>query len=135
MVSKVSCTSKASAVAYFEQHLSTADYFIAEDGPKQGVWIGNLADRIGMDGAAISKEDFERFLSGDLTEMGRVTDPEVPRENLKRIRDSQLLYTEFAYTAPKSFSVAAALDERLKPELFAAVADELRWFENAVAVR
>ena len=135
MVSKVSCTNKASAVAYFEKHLSTADYFIAEDGPKQGVWIGDLADKIGMGGVGITKKDFDRFLSGDLTKMGKVVDPEIPRENLKRIRESQLLYTEFAYTAPKSFSVAAALDERLKPELFAAVSDELRWFENAVAVR
>ncbi len=135
MVSKVSCTNKASAVAYFEKHLSTADYFIAENGPKQGVWIGSLADKLNMGGVGISKKDFDHFLAGDLTQMGKVTDPTIPHEKLKRVRESQLLYTEFAYTAPKSFSVAAALDERLKPELFAAVSQELRWFENAVSVR
>ncbi len=88
-----------------------------------------------MDGAGITKADFERFLSGDLSSMGVVTNTGISHESLKRARESSLLYTEFAYTAPKSFSVAAALDERLKPELMAAVSDELRWFENAVSVR
>jgi conjugative relaxase-like TrwC/TraI family protein len=135
MVSKVSCTNKASAIAYFDKHLSTADYFIAADGPKQGLWLGNLAGIVGMDRAGITKADFEFFLSGDLTAVGVVADGEIPHENLKRVRESSLLYTEFAYTAPKGFSVAAALDDRLKPELMAAVSDELRWFETAAAVR
>lgn len=135
MVSKVTCTNKAAAVAYFEKHLSTADYFIAADDQKQGVWIGKLSEMAGIEDEGIRREDFAKFLEGDLRSVGENFDRSPQMENLKRLRSSELLYTEFTYTAPKGFSIVAALDERLKTELFEAVKEEFKWFETAVSVR
>lgn len=131
MVSKIACTSKQNAVQYFEAHLSAGDYFIGVDGAKQGVWFGELAAKVGTDGAGVTKADFENWLDGDLTGIGG----EGRQSELKRVRASELRYIEFTYTAPKGFSVAAALDERLKAELESAVKDELKWFEAAAGVR
>jgi conjugative relaxase-like TrwC/TraI family protein len=135
MVSKTTCTNKAGALAYFKSHLSTADYFMAPDAPKQGVWVGRLAAAVGLEGAAVSPVGFERWLSGDLREIGTAADPAIDHDRLKRARASELLYTEFTYTAPKPVSVAAALDDRLKTCIMEAVTEELRWFESAAAVR
>ncbi len=135
MVSKITCTNKAGALAYFKNHLATADYFIAKDDPMQGIWIGQLAAMVGLEGAAISHDDFGQWLDGDLREVGAATDPATDQSKLKRARSSELLYTEFTYTAPKSVSIAAAVDGRLKDHIMEAVTDELRWFESAAAVR
>jgi len=134
MVSKTTCTNKAGALAYFKNHLATADYFIAPGDPKQGVWVGNLAASLGLDGKPVSHADFEAWLSGDLRNVGSAS-PDMDQSKLKRVRSSELLYTEFTYTAPKSLSVAAALDERLKSHIMEAVTEEMRWFESAAAVR
>jgi len=131
MVSKIACTSKQNAVQYFEAHLSAGDYFVGVDGAKQGVWFGDLAAKVGLNGAGVTKSDFENWLDGNLTEIAGNRHP----SEMKRVRASELRYTEFTYTAPKGFSVAAALDERLKPELESAVKEELKWFEAAAGVR
>ena len=52
-----------------------------------------------------------------------------------RQRQSDIKYQEFTYTAPKGFSVAAAVDPRLKAELLSAVKDEFTWFEGFARVR
>ncbi|MES2704978.1 MAG: MobF family relaxase [Verrucomicrobiota bacterium] len=135
MVSKTTCTNKAGALAYFKTHLATADYFIAAGDPKQGVWVGSLAAMVGLDGAAVSQKDFESWLGGDLREAGTSGGHQIDPARLKRARSSELLYTEFTYTAPKPVSVAAALDDRLKTCIMEAVTEELRWFESAAAVR
>ena len=89
-------------MAYFKNHLATADYFIAKDDPMQGIWIGQLAAMVGLDRAAITHADFGQWLDGDLRQMGTATNPETDQSRLKRARSSELLYTEFTYTAPKS---------------------------------
>lgn len=128
MVSKVACTSSEGAMNYYDQHLSRGDYFVATDDPKLGVWMGGLAAEIGLDNKPITRQDFQAFLKCDLEAMGRAA-------HLKRARASDLKYIEFTYTAPKSVSIAAALDERLKEAVFQAVREEMAWFEHAAAAR
>jgi conjugative relaxase-like TrwC/TraI family protein len=53
----------------------------------------------------------------------------------KRQRVSEIKYIEFTYSPPKAVSVVAAVDDRVKVELYAAVKEELRWFEQQVEVR
>jgi conjugative relaxase-like TrwC/TraI family protein len=53
----------------------------------------------------------------------------------KRQRTSEIKFIEFTYSPPKAVSVVAAIDERVKVELYEAVKEELRWFETKVAVR
>ncbi len=48
---------------------------------------------------------------------------------------SEIKYQEFTYTAPKGFSVASAVDPRLKAEMLAAVKDEFTWLEQFARVR
>jgi conjugative relaxase-like TrwC/TraI family protein len=132
MVSKVTCTSVEAAEAYFDKHLANGDYFIGKERTigiaPTGVWHGVLAVELHKIGQAVTREDFRAFLRCDLVSMGG-------REEWKRLRASELKYVEFTYTAPKAFSVAAALDTRLKGELVAAVREELTWFESAAAAR
>ena len=114
VVSHVACTSVEGAENYFASHLRSGDYF-AHDEP--GHWHGSHAAK--LVGQAITTESFRnQFL--DLE---------------SRQRQSDIKYQEFTYTAPKGFSVAAAVDPRLKAELLAAVKDEFTWLEGFARVR
>lgn len=131
MVSKIACTSAVDAVKYFDVHLAKGDYFIGIEGEKielapTGVWHGKLAAEIGRENQAVTRDDFRSFLECDLAAMGAPW---------KRPRTSEIKYIEFTYTAPKAFSVVAALDDRLKNELALAVREELTWFESASSAR
>lgn len=131
MVSKVACTSAIAAEKYFDNHLSKGDYFIGQESREigvapTGVWHGVLAAEVGRENQAVTREDFRAFLECDLQALGAPW---------KRPRSSELKYIEFTYTAPKAFSIAAALDDRLKMELALAVHEELTWFENASCAR
>lgn len=93
-----------------------------------GVWQGNLAEELGKAGKTVTREDFKAFLRSDVVSMGG-------KPEWSRPRTSEIKYIEFTYTAPKAFSICAALDDRLKPELMAAVQDEFTWFEAAASAR
>lgn len=54
---------------------------------------------------------------------------------LARPRHSSRKAIEFTYSAPKSISVAAVVDPRIKEELLAAVRQEMDWFEQFAAAR
>ncbi len=114
VVSHVACTSVEGAENYFATHLRSGDYFAADE---PGHWHGShAADLLGQ---AITAESFRhQFL-----------------ELETRQRQSDIKYQEFTYTAPKGFSVAAAVDPRLKAELLSAVKDEFTWFEGFARVR
>ena len=114
VVSHVACTSVEGAENYFATHLRSGDYFAADE---PGHWHGShAADLLGQ---AITAESFRnQFL-----------------ELESRQRQSDIKYQEFTYTAPKGFSVAAAVDPRLKAELLSAVKDEFTWFEGFARVR
>src|ERR1700679_475604 len=120
MVSKAVCTSAQGAINYFEHHLNVADYFVEGEKVDRGQFIGKVAERLGLDEAAITREKFVAFAQCDMEGLGAES---------KRQRASEIKYIEFTYSAPKAVSVVAAVDERVKGELYAAVKEELSWFE------
>ena len=126
MVSKAVCTSSAGAIKYFEAHLNVADYFMEGEKVDRGEFIGKVAERLGLDEAVVTREKFVAFAQCDLIGLGA---------DSKRQRASEIKYIEFTYSPPKAVSIVAALDDRVKSELYAAVKEELRWFETQVAVR
>jgi len=126
MVSKAVCTSAQGAINYFEQHLNVADYFVEGEKVDRGQFIGKVAERLGLDEAVILREKFIAFAQCDMIGLGA---------DSRRQRASEIKYIEFTYSPPKAVSVVAALDERVKGELYAAVKEELLWFETQVTVR
>jgi conjugative relaxase-like TrwC/TraI family protein len=126
MVSKAVCTSAEGAINYFEQHLNVADYFVEGEKVDRGQFIGKVAERLGLDKAAITREKFVAFAQCDMEGLGAES---------SRQRASEIKYIEFTYSPPKAVSVVAAVDERVKGELYAAVQEELHWFEEQVTVR
>jgi conjugative relaxase-like TrwC/TraI family protein len=126
MVSKAVCTSAQGAINYFENHLNVADYFVEGEKVDRGQFVGKVAERLGLDEAAVTREKFVAFVECDMKGLGA---------DSKRQRVSEIKYIEFTYSPPKAVSVVAALDDRVKVELYAAVKEELRWFEMQVTVR
>ena len=126
MVSKVVCTSSAGAIKYFENHLNVADYFTESESVERGKFIGKVAERLGLNEEAITREKFIAFAECDMIGLGA---------DSKRQRASEIKYIEFTYSPPKAVSVVAAMDDRVKVELYAAVKEELSWFEQQVTVR
>jgi conjugative relaxase-like TrwC/TraI family protein len=126
MVSKAVCTSAQGAIQYFENHLNIADYFVQSEKVDRGQFIGKVAERLGLDEMVVTKEKFAAFVECDMKGLGA---------DSKRQRVSEIKYIEFTYSPPKAVSVVAAVDERVKVELYAAVKEELRWFETQVEVR
>ena len=128
MVGKVVHTSAAELVRYHEQHLSNGDYHL-EEGKVRGEFIGGLADEWGLSGEAILKGDprFRAFAKLDISSLcGR---------KLQRPRKSERQAIEFAYSAPKSVSIAAVNDPRIALEMSASIKSELKWFERFACCR
>jgi conjugative relaxase-like TrwC/TraI family protein len=126
MVSKSVCVSAQGAVKYFDIHLNVADYFVEGETVDRGEFIGKVAERLGLEEAPITREKFVAFAQCDTLGLGA---------DSKRQRASEIKYIEFTYSPPKAVSVLAAVDDRVKAELYEAVKEELRWFETKVAVR
>jgi hypothetical protein len=106
MVGKVVHTSATELVRYHEQHLSNGDYHL-EEGKVRGEFIGALADEWGLSAVPIFKQDprFRAFAKLDVSSLsGR---------KLWRPRKSERQAIEFAYSAPKSVSIAAVHDPRI----------------------
>lgn len=126
MISKAICTSVRGAENYFKSHLNAADYFVEKEKAERGYFIGKVAERLGLEGAEVTRERFRAFVECDVEALGASSG---------RPRTSEIKYIEFTYSAPKAVSVVAALDDRVKGELYAAVKEELDWFETLVDVR
>jgi conjugative relaxase-like TrwC/TraI family protein len=126
MVSKAVCTSSQGAIDYFEDHLNVADYFVEGEKVERGEFIGKLAEQLGLDKAVVTREKFVDFAQCDMIGLGA---------DSSRQRTSEIKYIEFTYSPPKAVSVVAALDDRVKGELYAAVKEELGWFEEQADVR
>jgi conjugative relaxase-like TrwC/TraI family protein len=121
-------TSAGELVRYHEQHLSNGDYHL-EEGKVRGEFIGALSDEWGLSNEPILKEDprFRAFAKLDISRLsGR---------KLWRPRKSERPAIEFAYSAPKSVSIAAVRDPRVAVEMSAAIKDELKWFEGLTCCR
>src|SRR5260221_8937756 len=123
MVGKVVHTSAAELVRYHEQHLSNGDYHL-EEGKVRGEFIGSLADTWGLSDELILKEDprFRAFAKLDISWLSR--------RKLQRPRKSERQAIEFAYSAPKSVSIAAVHDPRIAVEMSASIREELKWLER-----
>jgi conjugative relaxase-like TrwC/TraI family protein len=128
MVGKVVHTSAAELVRYHEQHLSNGDYHM-EEAKVRGEFIGGLADEWGLSGEAILKGDprFRAFAKLDISSLSG--------SKLQRPRKSERQAVEFAYSAPKSVSIAAVNDPRIALEMSASIKDELKWFERFACCR
>jgi hypothetical protein len=117
MVSKSVCVSAQGALKYFDIHLNVADYFVEGEAVERGEFIGKVAERFGLNEASITREKFVAFAQCDTVGLGA---------DSKRQRASEIKYIEFTYSPPKAVSVGAAVDDRVKGELYEAVKDELR---------
>jgi conjugative relaxase-like TrwC/TraI family protein len=126
MVSKAVCTSAQGAIDYFKNHLNAADYFVTSEKVDRGEFIGKVAEQLNVSEKAITRDEFVAFVNCDMKALGA---------DSSRPRVSEIKYIEFTYSPPKAVSVVAAVDERVKGELYAAVKDELKWFEQQVDVR
>jgi conjugative relaxase-like TrwC/TraI family protein len=126
MVSKAVCTSAQGAIDYFKNHLNAADYFVTSEKLDRGEFIGKVAERLNLSEKAITRDEFVAFVNCDMKALGA---------DSSRPRVSEIKYIEFTYSPPKAVSVVAAVDDRVKAELYAAVKDELKWFEQQVDVR
>jgi conjugative relaxase-like TrwC/TraI family protein len=126
VISKSVCTSAKGAINYFEDHLNVADYFVEGEKVDRGQFIGKVAERLGLDEAAVTRDKFVAFAQCDMIGLGA---------DSKRQRASEIKYIEFTYSPPKAVSVVAVLDDRVKGELYATVKEELHWFETQVTVR
>src|ERR1700722_19837940 len=111
MVGKVVHTSAAELVRYHEQHLSNGDYHL-EEGKVRGEFIGGLADEWGLSGEAILRED-PRFRA-----FAKLYICSLSGRKLQRPRKSERQAVEFAYSAPKSVSIAAVNDPRIAAEMW-----------------
>lgn len=128
MVQKRVCTSAKAMVKYEERHLSNGDYHL-EEGKVQGEFLGALGEEWGLSNTPILKGDlrFRWFAELDITRLsGR---------HLKRPRKSERQAVEFVYSAPKSVSIAAVLDDRIVEEMGAAVKEELSWYQSFACCR
>jgi conjugative relaxase-like TrwC/TraI family protein len=128
MVGKVVHTSATELVRYHEQHLSNGDYHL-EEGKVRGEFIGALADEWRLSGEPIFKED-PRFRA-----FGKLDISLLSGKKLRRPRKSERQAIEFAYSAPKSVSIAAVNDPRIGTEMSASIKEELKWFESFACCR
>lgn len=126
MISKRACASVRGAMEYFKSHLSAADYFVEKEKAECGYFLGKVAERLGLEGVAVTREGFTAFVECDMEALGA---------DSGRPRTSEIKCIEFTYSAPKAVSVVAALDDRVKGELYTVVKEELQWFETLVDVR
>jgi conjugative relaxase-like TrwC/TraI family protein len=126
MVSKAVCTSAQGAIDYFKNHLNAADYFVTSEKMDRGEFIGKVAERLNLSEKAITRDEIVAFVNCDMKALGAKS---------SRPRVSEIKYIEFTYSPPKAVSVVAAVDDRVKGQLYAAVKDELKWFEQQVDVR
>ena len=96
----------------------------SQEGKVRGEFIGVLAEEWGLRAHPIFKADakFPAFAELDISRLsGR---------KLWRPRKSERCAIEFAYSAPKSVSIAAVRDPRISGQLAAAAKEELTWFER-----
>jgi conjugative relaxase-like TrwC/TraI family protein len=128
MVGKKEHTSSRDLASYHERHLAGSEYHL-ERGQVSGEFFGRLANEWHLDQQAILKGDirFKAFAKLDIRALSNSA--------LARPRHSSRKAIEFTYSAPKSISVAAVVDPRIKDELLAAVRQEMDWFEQFAAAR
>ncbi len=95
-------TNMAVAEQYFQEHFLIDDYH-SEKESIVGEWIGQGVERLGLDGP-VQKDDYRALLHGDLARFGQKNRP----------RKSEVIYYDLCFSMPKSISLVAMQDERVK---------------------
>ena len=91
-------TSAKAAAAYYEQALSHSDYY--DTGSERGVWGGKLAEKLQLSGE-VDRDQFQQLAEG--------RDPHSGDKLTARIKHNRRAGTDATFSAPKSWSVVAAL--------------------------
>jgi hypothetical protein len=114
MKSHVKYDSETGLVEYFE-HLCDDEY-MNEKGKVLGEFYGAFAKEWGLDATEISLGDprFRLFAACDTAALSG-------NPALKRARVSEVKAEEFTFSPPKSVSLIAAIDQRAKAAILAAV--------------
>ena len=124
MLSAASVKSASGAAEYFAKDDNhAAEYYAGEHGGETSGWEGKGAELLGLSGG-VSKETFEKILSGELPDGERVG--QVPN------RQSG---TDLTFSMPKSASVMALVagDQRVLKAHWTAVKTTMRWAEGKFA--
>jgi conjugative relaxase-like TrwC/TraI family protein len=111
--------SAAAAQKYFAEHLGPSDYYLGQDGARPGVWFGEGAERLGLEGQ-VSAQDFIALASNQDPRTGE-------RLSVRDVGNARPGY-DFTFSPPKSVSAlwARTGDERLVEAFRQSVLDTLR---------
>ena len=111
---------------YFGNHLSANDYY-SEGESVIGYWRGKLAEKLGLEGKPVNREDFEALRSNRHPETGEKLRPRV----------AAVKFHDIVISAPKSYSIVALVggDERLVEGFHRAVEKARLRLEGLVEVR
>jgi conjugative relaxase-like TrwC/TraI family protein len=118
-------TSNLSA-AQAETYYTKEDYYSSEEKAHPTKWMGNGAAALGLS-SVVSQQDFSSLLSGQAPDgqslSGKVVDP-----------DKRRAATDFTFSAPKSVSIAALVqqDERVLEAHHQAVKRLYRFWKSAM---
>ncbi len=126
MISLGKGTSVAAALAYFDRHLQVGDYY-SQEASLEGVWRGQLARRLGLEGQAVDRDALAAVLEGRFSQVG------YKEKSMDRARRSELLYFDLCYSPPKSVAILAALDDQIARDIRKIVDEAWRGFEREVA--
>lgn len=123
MVSLSSQMNMAVAEQYFSEHFRLDDYHNEQE-TVMGLWVGSGAKRLGLEGM-IDKEDYRAVLHQELGRFGQAGRP----------RQSEVIYYELTFNMPKSVSLVAMRDERVKSLVLDCVKDHIPRMEEWARVR
>ncbi len=69
MISLGKGKSVAAALSYFDRHLQVGDYY-SQDASLEGIWRGELARRLGLEGQAVTRDALAAVLESRFSEVG-----------------------------------------------------------------
>lgn len=123
MVSLSSQMNMEVAEQYFSEHFRTDDYH-SEKETVMGMWVGSGAKRLGL-AESIDPSDYRAVLHQQLERFGQMGRP----------RQSEVIYYELTFNMPKSVSLVAMKDERVKALVLDCVKNHFPRMEEWARVR
>jgi conjugative relaxase-like TrwC/TraI family protein len=123
MVSLSPQTNMTVAEQYFSEHFRMDDYHHEQE-TVTGLWVGEGAKRLGLAGN-IERDDYRAVLHQQLQRFGQKGRP----------RKSEVIYYELTFNMPKSVSLVAMRDERVKTLVLDCVKAHIPRMEEWARVR
>ena len=142
MLSRKVQYSLANAKAYFEEHLSTGDYY-SEGVAVAGQWFGKAAESLHLS-ETVKRDEFLRLCDNLdprtgklLTQRLKTTRSEVSDDGEERTVANRRVFYDFTFSPPKSVSIAAFIgnDSRIVDAHDRAVRVSLQELERLAATR